>query len=99
MENSADSGSFNIGFRCASGDEDNSAETSRTPLDQETLSQIVAEKGVEGLTEYLAARGKHADVMTPDEAIKALNRRRANIAARAAQAEAAFDGGPQQDEL
>lgn len=96
MENEADSSSINVGFRCASGDERNAPPRrgggkQRAALDQETLSQIAAERGVDGLTEYLAEQGQNAQVFTPDELRE---RRDAARAAAAAAAEDGESGGP-----
>ncbi|KAJ1630268.1 C-type lectin protein [Pavlovales sp. CCMP2436] len=74
MDNSADAGSFNIGFRCASGDVENLAPGEG--LDQESLAAVVEKEGVEGLKRYLTARGKDADVFTPGEAQKGVKRKR-----------------------
>merc|ERR1719330_263473 len=81
MDNSADAGSSNIGFRCASGTADNSEPRQQQRggrpgggggggglppgVDQEMLQQIVAEKGAEGLQEFLQSSGMNANVMTP----------------------------------
>ena len=61
MGNTKDSGGSNTGFRCASG---KGGGHRRPPMNQELMQQIVAEKGVEGLQEYLAANGG-GSVMTP----------------------------------
>eukprot|EP00299_Pterocystis_sp_00344_P020317 c9967_g2_i1.p1 GENE.c9967_g2_i1~~c9967_g2_i1.p1 ORF type:complete len:374 (+),score=85.64 c9967_g2_i1:39-1160(+) len=73
MENSADSTSGNMGFRCASGPINrataagkNSSEKLRN-LGQETLSEIAAERGIEGLREFLKGSGIDADVATAKE--------------------------------
>jgi formylglycine-generating enzyme required for sulfatase activity len=78
MENGADSGSFNIGFRCASGELPNPVPGES--LDQAKLAEIVERDGVEGLKRYLAAQGKNADVLTPTEALDAIKKKRARIA-------------------
>uniref|UniRef100_A0A7S2ME14 Sulfatase-modifying factor enzyme-like domain-containing protein n=1 Tax=Octactis speculum TaxID=3111310 RepID=A0A7S2ME14_9STRA len=72
---SADSGGGNSGFRCASGDILNTdgREIAIEGLDmdgdgmsQEKLQKVIAERGVEGLTQYLAEQGQsNAKVLTP----------------------------------
>lgn len=89
MDNAADSGSFNIGFRCAAGDAANPSPAEG--LDQATLADIVEKEGVEGLTKYLAARGKRADIMSPDEAREALLKKRERLVEEAQRA-ASADG-------
>mmetsp|Transcript_169395 Transcript_169395/g.300015 ORF Transcript_169395/g.300015 Transcript_169395/m.300015 type:complete len:193 (+) Transcript_169395:3-581(+) len=64
MGNTADSGSYNTGFRCAHG---KGGGGRKRPPRQEDLQEILAEKGVEGLQEYMAAQGQGASVMTPAE--------------------------------
>jgi len=74
---SGDSGGGNTGFRCASGDSLNTdhkeiaiegIDTNQDGMSQEKLQQVIAEKGVEGLTEYLASMGQNnAKVLTPEE--------------------------------
>eukprot|EP00944_MAST-04C_sp_MAST-4C-sp1_P014917 g14917.t1 len=59
MGNTADAGSNNVGFRCASG----VGGGRRAPPDQNVLKSILAEKGVEGVQEYLASSGSNAQVM------------------------------------
>ena len=59
MGNTADAGSNNVGFRCASG----LGGGRRAPPDQNVLKSILAEKGVEGVKEYLASSGSNAQVM------------------------------------
>lgn len=61
MGNTKDSGGGNTGFRCARG---KGGGHRRPPMNQELMQQIVAEKGVEGLQEYLAQTGG-GSVMTP----------------------------------
>lgn len=74
---SPDSGGGNTGFRCASGEFLNTdqreiaiegLDTSADGMTQEKLQQVVAEKGIEGLTQYLAQMGQsNAKVLTPKE--------------------------------
>eukprot|EP00658_Telonema_sp_P-2_P055108 TRINITY_DN4381_c0_g1_i2.p1 TRINITY_DN4381_c0_g1~~TRINITY_DN4381_c0_g1_i2.p1 ORF type:complete len:190 (+),score=45.42 TRINITY_DN4381_c0_g1_i2:131-700(+) len=76
MGNTADSGSHNSGFRCASDGADGAPYSDHAPkrregaglpagMNQEMLQQIAAEKGVEGLQQFLAESGSGASVMTP----------------------------------
>ena len=81
MGNTPDSGSHNTGFRCAKdGDQGKQrqdppmnvpgAKPGRkggmpAGVDQEMLQQIVAEKGVEGLQEFMRESGMGGSVMTP----------------------------------
>lgn len=81
MDNAADSGSFNIGFRCASGEAPNPSPAEG--IDQATLGQILEQEGVAGLTKYLAAKGKRADLMTPEEAREAIVKKREQVAEEA----------------
>eukprot|EP00656_Telonema_subtile_P040280 TRINITY_DN45341_c0_g1_i1.p1 TRINITY_DN45341_c0_g1~~TRINITY_DN45341_c0_g1_i1.p1 ORF type:complete len:371 (+),score=74.43 TRINITY_DN45341_c0_g1_i1:37-1149(+) len=78
MGNTADSGSHNSGFRCAA-DGDQGAPLNDDArraggggglppgMNQEMLQQIAAEKGVEGLQQFLAESGSGATVMTPGQ--------------------------------
>ncbi|KAG8464011.1 hypothetical protein KFE25_000179 [Diacronema lutheri] len=91
MDNAADSGSFNIGFRCAAGEAQNLPPTEG--FDQATLSRIADEQGIDGLTKYLAARGKRADVLTAGEARQALLKKRERLVAQQAAAARAARGG------
>ena len=89
MGNTADSGGHNTGFRCARGkgggrDAAHRATGGASPpgggtggLDQDTMQRILAERGKDGLMEYLAkVRGvDNAQVMTPGE----LKKRHAEI--------------------
>merc|ERR1711948_216319 len=50
MGNTADSGSYNTGFRCADGI---GGGGKKPPMDQAELAKIVEERGVEGLQEFL----------------------------------------------
>lgn len=63
MDNTPDSASSNTGFRCAGGDAVNEAPR----MDQERLQEVLAEKGVEGLTDYIQSMGKSAEVLTADQ--------------------------------
>jgi len=73
MGNTADSGSHNSGFRCArDGSQgapinDDPKQRNGLPagMNQEMLQQIAAERGVEGLQQFLAESGSGATVMTP----------------------------------
>merc|ERR1712130_783416 len=79
MGNTADSGGGNTGFRCAYGkgggaqafknyvDKLQGRKSGPRGLDQELLQKIVAEKGADGLKEYLAEKGMNAGVFTPDQ--------------------------------
>merc|ERR1719343_1815717 len=61
MGNTADSGSYNTGFRCAAGIGGGGR---KAPPDQAKLQEIVAEGGVEALQQYL---GDSASVMKASE--------------------------------
>lgn len=61
MGNTADSGSYNTGFRCASG---TGGGGRKAPPDQAKMQEIIAEGGVEALQEYL---GNGASVMKASE--------------------------------
>lgn len=63
MGNTADSGGYNTGFRCAAG---TGGGHRQRPASQETLMKIIEEKGVEGLQEHLAKTGG-GHVTTPAE--------------------------------
>jgi len=77
MGNTADSGSHNSGFRCARDGNQGAAINDDAPtqrgargglpagMDQEMLQQIAAERGVEGLQQFLSESGSSATVMTP----------------------------------
>jgi len=78
MENSPDSGSHNTGFRCASGAGDGKNNQEEPPkiempkpkkkasdLDQEELQRVLAERGADGLNEWLQEQGVGGQVMTP----------------------------------
>eukprot|EP00928_Gymnodinium_smaydae_P024172 TRINITY_DN19649_c0_g1_i1.p1 TRINITY_DN19649_c0_g1~~TRINITY_DN19649_c0_g1_i1.p1 ORF type:complete len:387 (-),score=86.08 TRINITY_DN19649_c0_g1_i1:98-1258(-) len=73
MENSPDSGSHNTGFRCASGKRNRneapakSAAARAQGLDQEKLQEILAERGRDGLEQWLKEQGVGGSVMTPAE--------------------------------
>lgn len=62
MGNTADSGSYNTGFRCASG---KGGGKRRPPVDQAKLQKLAEEGGVEALQDYLDKSGGGAQVMTP----------------------------------
>lgn len=62
MGNTKDSGSHNIGFRCASG---RGGGGRKKPVDQEKIQSIMAEGGIEAVQKYLADTGQNAQVMTP----------------------------------
>lgn len=79
MDNAGDSGSFNIGFRCAAGDVPNPAPGEG--MDQATLAGIVEREGVEGLTAYLAARGKGTQVLSAKDAVVELKSKKARLEA------------------
>lgn len=77
MENTADSGSVNTGFRCVSSSNEsmNLEEPPKAPepgaarkkaesLDQNELQNVLAERGVEGLQEWLHEQGIGGNVMT-----------------------------------
>merc|ERR1712066_913333 len=64
MGNTADSGSYNTGFRCAHGVGGGGR---KPPMDQAQLSKIVEEGGVEALQEFLKEQGQGAQVMTPQQ--------------------------------
>lgn len=61
MGNTADSGSYNTGFRCASG----KGGGKRPHVDQAKLQKLAEEGGVEALQDYLDKSGGGAQVMTP----------------------------------
>ena len=75
MGNTPDSGSHNTGFRCAKDGESGTpnADRPRGPggkaamQDQDMLQQIIAEKGVEGLQDYMKEVGMGGSVMTPNQ--------------------------------
>eukprot|EP00755_Sulcionema_specki_P003433 Sspe_Gene.27666::Locus_12030_Transcript_2_2_Confidence_0.400_Length_1351::g.27666::m.27666 len=74
MGNTADSGSHNTGFRCARNGKlgDPIPDKPRGPggraaMDQDKLQEIIAEKGVEGLQEYMKEVGMDGNVMTAGE--------------------------------
>ena len=101
MGNTADSGGHNTGFRCARGKGGGHDAIHRAlggggggaggagggggGMDQETIQRILAERGKDGLMEYLAkVRGvENAQVMTPGE----LKKRHAEIKAMRRQLE------------
>lgn len=71
MGNTADSGSYNTGFRCAVGV---GGGARKPPPDQEKLAEIAAEGGVEALQEFLGDSGhvmKAADLEKMQERLKA----------------------------
>merc|ERR1712014_118432 len=78
MDNAPDSGSHNTGFRCASSVAGHEANLEEAPkieqpkpkksakdLDQNQLQEILAERGAEGLQEWMAEQGVGGSVMTP----------------------------------
>ncbi|CAK9100282.1 unnamed protein product [Durusdinium trenchii] len=64
MGNTADSGSYNTGFRCASGQGGGGR---KRPPDQKTLQKLAEDGGVEAVQEYLKTTGSNAQVLTPAE--------------------------------
>jgi len=65
MGNGAADGGYNAGFRCVSGK--GGGFRPRQPS-QETIQNIIAEKGVDGLQEYLKTMGhSNTQVYTPDQ--------------------------------
>ncbi|CAE8711305.1 unnamed protein product [Polarella glacialis] len=64
MGNTADSGSYNTGFRCASG---KGGGGRKRPPDQQKLQKIVEEGGVEALQEYLAKNDPNTQVFSAGE--------------------------------
>merc|ERR1712232_744871 len=58
MDNSPDSGSHNTGFRCASG-------AGNGKHNQEEPQKVLAERGADGLNEWLQEQGVGGQVMTP----------------------------------
>eukprot|EP00440_Ansanella_granifera_P059024 gb/GFBE01063976.1/.p1 GENE.gb/GFBE01063976.1/~~gb/GFBE01063976.1/.p1 ORF type:complete len:379 (+),score=103.77 gb/GFBE01063976.1/:1-1137(+) len=63
MGNTADSGSSNTGFRCASG---TGGGGRQRPPDQELLAKLAEEGGIEAVQEYLKKTGSNSQVMTPE---------------------------------
>ncbi|CAK0872881.1 unnamed protein product [Prorocentrum cordatum] len=61
MGNTADSGSYNTGFRCASGAGGGGR---KQKLDEQKMSKLVEEGGVEALTDFLKQSGQGAQVIT-----------------------------------
>jgi len=61
MGNTADSGSYNTGVRCAYGEGGGGR---KPPMDQQMLQKIAEEGGVEALQEFLKEQGQGAQVMT-----------------------------------
>jgi len=72
MGNTADSGSYNTGFRCADG---KGGGGRKKPPNQAKIQDIIASEGVEGLQKYLAEEGHNGQVMTPQQ----LQERRAEM--------------------
>ncbi|CAJ1403321.1 unnamed protein product, partial [Effrenium voratum] len=64
MGNTADSGSYNTGFRCATG---KGGGGRKRPPDQKMLQKLAEEGGVEAVQEYLKKTGSDASVMTPEQ--------------------------------
>merc|ERR1711920_753392 len=64
MGNTADSGSYNTGFRCAEGI---GGGGKKPPMDQAESARIVEEGGVDALQDFLKESGQGAQVMTPAE--------------------------------
>jgi len=64
MGNTADSGSYNTGFRCARG---SGGGGRKRPPDQEKIQKILEEGGVEAVEKYLAESGSGMQVATPAE--------------------------------
>lgn len=64
MGNTADSGSYNTGFRCASG---KGGGGRKRPPDQKMLEKLAEEGGIEAVQEYLKSTGSNAQVFTPSE--------------------------------
>jgi len=103
MENSPDSGSHNTGFRCASGAGHGKHNEEEPPkyeppkprkkasdLDQEELQRVLAERGADGLNEWLQEQGVGGQVMTPAQ----LKQKQADLKAMRAQLEKEGGMGP-----
>lgn len=99
MENSPDSGSHNTGFRCASASGGDGAANLEEPpkevkkksakdLDQSQLQDILAERGAEGLQEWLKEQGVGGSVMTPAD----LQKKQADIKRQKAYLESQMKG-------
>eukprot|EP01062_Namystynia_karyoxenos_P062351 TRINITY_DN55248_c0_g1_i1.p1 TRINITY_DN55248_c0_g1~~TRINITY_DN55248_c0_g1_i1.p1 ORF type:complete len:423 (+),score=135.32 TRINITY_DN55248_c0_g1_i1:71-1339(+) len=84
MGQTKDSGSHNTGFRCARDGKMGPPKPDKTRgvggkaavSDPDRIQEIVAEEGVEGLQQYMKEVGMDGDVMTPDEAQKAQQKRK-----------------------
>lgn len=86
MGNTADSGSYNTGFRCADG---KGGGGKKRPPSQEKMAEIMEKDGVEGLTKWLAGQGQGAEVMTPAD----LQKRQEEARKMKAQLEAEMGAG------
>mmetsp|Transcript_9262 Transcript_9262/g.22061 ORF Transcript_9262/g.22061 Transcript_9262/m.22061 type:complete len:375 (+) Transcript_9262:49-1173(+) len=64
MGNTADSGSYNTGFRCAAG---KGGGARKRPPDQKVLQKLAEDGGIEAVQEYLQKSGSSAQVFTPSE--------------------------------
>lgn len=64
MGNTADSGSYNTGFRCVSG---RGGGGRQAAPDQAKIEKLMEDGGIDAVQEYLKSTGRKAKVMTPDQ--------------------------------